>query len=149
MFESVAALQAEHDDLQRQLSDPALHSDPARSKRVNRRYAELSRIVAAHTAWSESIEDLLQTNEVISQASAEDLDGLTLSIIEHFTLVRAKVAECGGCHVSIVHLVRLSFTCAAIRSGGGLCPPGRGGRWTPPPRARRRTGNTASVGSVT
>ena len=47
MFESVSSLLAEHEDLQNQLADPELHSDPARSKRVNRRYAELSRIVAA------------------------------------------------------------------------------------------------------
>ena len=51
MFESVAGLLAEHEDLQQQLSDPALHADPARSKKVNRRYAELSRIVAAHSEW--------------------------------------------------------------------------------------------------
>ena len=48
MFESVQTLLAEHDELQVQLSDPDLHSDPARSKKVNRRYAELARIVAAY-----------------------------------------------------------------------------------------------------
>ncbi|MDF2444408.1 MAG: peptide chain release factor 1, partial [Subtercola sp.] len=50
MFESVETLLIEHDELQEQLADPALHSDPARSKKVNRRYAELSRIIAA---WRE------------------------------------------------------------------------------------------------
>ena len=39
MFESVQTLLAEHDELQAQLADPELHSDPARSKKVNRRYA--------------------------------------------------------------------------------------------------------------
>ncbi len=33
---------------------PALHADAARAKKVNRRYAELSRIVAAHTAWQQA-----------------------------------------------------------------------------------------------
>ena len=40
MFESVATLRAEHEQLQQQLGDPALHADPARAKKVNRRYAE-------------------------------------------------------------------------------------------------------------
>jgi len=41
MFESVLTLQAEFDELQSELADPELHSNPARSKKVNRRYAEL------------------------------------------------------------------------------------------------------------
>ena len=51
MFESVKSLIEEHQAVQEELSDPALHADAARSKRVNRRYAELSRIVAAYDAW--------------------------------------------------------------------------------------------------
>ena len=35
----------EHGELQEELADPALHADAARAKKVNRRYAELSRIV--------------------------------------------------------------------------------------------------------
>ena len=58
MFESVNTLIAEHDDLQRQLSDPELHGDPVRSKRVNRRYAELSRIVASYHEWKQLSDDL-------------------------------------------------------------------------------------------
>ena len=53
MFESVLTLQAEHDELQSQLADPELHANPARSKKVNRRYAELSRIIAAWSEWKE------------------------------------------------------------------------------------------------
>lgn len=45
--ESLAQLRAEHTDLQEQLADPELHSNPARAKKVNRRYAELSQIIAA------------------------------------------------------------------------------------------------------
>ena len=47
MFESVQQLLAEHDELQSQLADPELHGDPVRARKVNRRYAELSRIAAA------------------------------------------------------------------------------------------------------
>jgi peptide chain release factor 1 len=67
MFESVKTLLAEHEDLQGQLSDPALHSDPVRSKRVNRRYAELSRIVAAYHEWRELTDDLAAATEMADE----------------------------------------------------------------------------------
>lgn len=51
MFESVAGLLAEHEDLTQQLSDPALHADAARAKKVNRRYAELNQIKSAYESW--------------------------------------------------------------------------------------------------
>ena len=53
MFESVQPLLDEHAQLQEELADPALHADAARAKKVNRRYAELSRIVAANAAWQD------------------------------------------------------------------------------------------------
>src|SRR5690606_26586463 len=64
MFESVQSLLAEHDELQEQLADPELHSDPARSKRVNRRYAELARIVAAYNEWSTLTDDVAAATEM-------------------------------------------------------------------------------------
>ena len=67
MFESVKTLLAEHEDLQGQLSDPALHSDPVRSKRVNRRYAELSRIVAAYHEWRGLSDDLEAATEMADE----------------------------------------------------------------------------------
>ena len=48
MFESVDALIAEYAELQEKLGDPAVHADPGRSKKLNRRFAELSKIIAAH-----------------------------------------------------------------------------------------------------
>ncbi|HKP07435.1 MAG TPA: peptide chain release factor 1, partial [Microbacterium sp.] len=39
MFESVQPMLVEHGELQEELADPALHADPARAKKVNRRYA--------------------------------------------------------------------------------------------------------------
>ena len=53
MFESVQTLIDEHRRVQEELSDPAVHADAARAKRVNRRYAELSRIVAAYETHSQ------------------------------------------------------------------------------------------------
>ncbi len=70
MFESVATLLAEHEDLQEQLADPELHSNPAKSKKVNRRYAELSRIVAAFHAWRQLTDDLAAAQEMAGEDAA-------------------------------------------------------------------------------
>jgi peptide chain release factor 1 len=67
MFESVVTLLAEHEDLQEQLADPELHSNPAKSKRVNRRYAELSRIAAVYHEWRALTDDLEAAKEMASE----------------------------------------------------------------------------------
>ena len=67
MFESVKSLLAEHEELQEQLADPELHSNPARSKKVNRRYAELSRIVDAYNRWAALTDDLAAAREMASE----------------------------------------------------------------------------------
>ncbi|MWB99301.1 peptide chain release factor 1 [Agromyces seonyuensis] len=84
MFETVQALIAEHGELQEQLADPALHADPARAKKVNRRYAELSRIVAAHEAWTQSVDDLDAARELAKEddAFAEEIPALEASLAE-------------------------------------------------------------------
>jgi len=84
VFESVAVLLAEHDDLQVQLSDPAVHADAGRAKRINRRYAELSRIVAAHTAWTQAQEDLEAARELAEEddAFADEVPGLESGLAE-------------------------------------------------------------------
>ena len=84
MFESVQALLAEHDELQRELSDPALHSDAARAKKVNRRYAELSRIVHAHAAWLQAGEDLAAAQELAKEDDgfAEEVPALEQALAE-------------------------------------------------------------------
>ncbi|CAM5526397.1 peptide chain release factor 1 [Leifsonia shinshuensis] len=84
MFESVSGLIAEHDDLQQQLSDPELHSDPVRSKKVNRRYAELSRIVASYNQWKQLSDDLEAARELAAEdeAFAEEIPGLEQSLEE-------------------------------------------------------------------
>ncbi|MDQ1583054.1 MAG: peptide chain release factor 1 [Microbacteriaceae bacterium] len=84
MFESVNSLLAEHDGLQEQLADPELHSDPVRSKRVNRRYAELSRIVAAYQSWKQIEDDLAAARELAAEdeAFAEEIPGLEETLEE-------------------------------------------------------------------
>lgn len=70
MFESVQTLIDEHRRVQEELSDPAVHADAARAKRVNRRYAELSRIVAAHEAWTGAVDDLEAARELAREDEA-------------------------------------------------------------------------------
>ncbi|HEY9366460.1 MAG TPA: PCRF domain-containing protein, partial [Agromyces sp.] len=78
MFESVQSLLSEHAKLQEELADPALHADAARAKKVNRRYAELSRIVSAHSAWLEAQDDLAAARELAKEdeAFAEEVPAL-------------------------------------------------------------------------
>ncbi|GAA4060437.1 peptide chain release factor 1 [Agromyces indicus] len=84
MFESVRALIAEHGELQEELADPALHADAARAKRVNRRYAELSRIVTAHDAWQQAQNDLEAARELAKEdaAFAEEVPALEEQLAE-------------------------------------------------------------------
>ena len=86
MFESVKTLLAEHEELQEQLADPELHSNPAKSKKVNRRYAELSRIAAAYHQWQQLTDDVAAATEMAAEdaAFAAELPGLQteLDVIE-------------------------------------------------------------------
>ncbi|MDR6866445.1 peptide chain release factor 1 [Microbacterium resistens] len=78
MFESVQTLIDEHREVERELSAPDLHADAARAKRVNRRYAELSRIVKAHEDWVAAEDDLAAARELAREdaAFAEEVPAL-------------------------------------------------------------------------
>jgi peptide chain release factor 1 len=78
VFDSVQALLAEHEQLQQQLADPAIHADAARAKKVNRRYAELNQIVAAHSALQQAHDDLAAARELAreDEAFAEEVPSL-------------------------------------------------------------------------
>ncbi len=70
MFEAVEELIGEHADLERRLADPALHADQAGARRVNKRYAELTPIIAAYHAWKQTGEDI----ETARELAADDPD---------------------------------------------------------------------------
>jgi len=70
VFESVKGLIDEHRAVEQQLSDPAVHADAALAKRVNRRYAELSRIVKAHEDWLAASDDLEAARELAREDEA-------------------------------------------------------------------------------
>ena len=82
MFESVQQLLTEFEELEGQLADPELHSDPVKSKKVNRRYAELSRIVAAYRDWRTLTDDLAAAIEMADddESFAAEVPALTDSL---------------------------------------------------------------------
>ena len=84
MLESVQPLLAEHASLQEQLSDAAVHQNPALAKKLNRRYAEVSAIVAAYHQVVELNEDLAATKELAKEdeAFASELPGVEQKLQE-------------------------------------------------------------------
>ncbi len=90
MFESVDSLIAEHEALQEQLGDPAVHADAARAKKLNRRYAELSQIVAAYENWQQADEDLIAARELAKddEAFADEVPSLEQALTERAEKLR-------------------------------------------------------------
>jgi peptide chain release factor 1 len=84
MLDSVQPLLAEHASLQEQLSDAAVHQNPALAKKLNRRYAEVSAIVAAYHQVVELNEDLAATKELAKEdeAFANELPGVEQKLQE-------------------------------------------------------------------
>lgn len=70
LFSSVSALRAEHASLQEELADPELHANAARARKVNRRYAELSQILAAADAHEGLVGDLEAARELAKEDDA-------------------------------------------------------------------------------
>jgi peptide chain release factor 1 len=67
VFEAVETLLAEHAELERRLSDPAIHADQAEARKVGRRYAELGQVVSAYEAWKQTNDDLSAARELGSE----------------------------------------------------------------------------------
>ncbi|MDY0909117.1 peptide chain release factor 1 [Microbacterium sp. CFBP9034] len=90
MFDSVRALIEEHKAVQEELSDPAVHADAARAKRVNRRYAELSRIVKANEDWAAASDDLEAARELAKEddAFAEEVPALEAVVSDAYERLR-------------------------------------------------------------
>ncbi|HZG03470.1 MAG TPA: peptide chain release factor 1 [Streptomyces sp.] len=70
MFEAVEELIGEHADLEKQLADPAIHTDQAHARRLNKRYAELTPIVDTYRAWKRTGDDIATAREL----AADDPD---------------------------------------------------------------------------
>jgi peptide chain release factor 1 len=64
MFESCIELLDEYSDVELQLSDPAVHGDQTKARRLGRRFAELGPIVAAYREWLSATDDLEAAREL-------------------------------------------------------------------------------------
>lgn len=90
MFTSIEGLLAEHAELQNVLSDAAVHADPARAKKLNRRYAELNQIVAAHNDWETTKNDIEAARELAKDdpAFAEELPEMEETLVQQAEKLR-------------------------------------------------------------
>jgi peptide chain release factor 1 len=71
--QAIDALVAEHADLELQLSDPELHSNPGTARKVGRRFAQLAPIVATHRKLTSARDDLETARELaVDDASFAD-----------------------------------------------------------------------------
>lgn len=84
MLDSVKALLAEHAELQEKLSDSSVHANPALAKKLNRRYAELSTIVAAYNSVIQITDDLAAAKELAKEdeAFAEEVPANEAKLVE-------------------------------------------------------------------
>ncbi|WP_197381859.1 peptide chain release factor 1 [Mycolicibacterium mengxianglii] len=75
---AIDALVAEHADLERQLSDPALHADAANARRAGRRFAQLAPIVGTYRKLETARGDLEAARELAAEDAsfAEELADL-------------------------------------------------------------------------
>src|ERR687883_705440 len=70
MFEAVEELVGEHADLEKKLADPSVHADQANARKLNKRYAELTPIVATYRSWKQAGDDI----ETARELAADDPD---------------------------------------------------------------------------
>jgi peptide chain release factor 1 len=91
MFDSVDALIAEYAELQQKLGDPAVHADAGLSKKLNRRFAELSKIVAAHEKMVGLTDDLAAAKELASEdeSLAAEVPSLESSLADATEVLRS------------------------------------------------------------
>lgn len=69
MFEAVEDLIGEHADLEERLADPAVHADQNEARRLNKRYAELTPVVAVYRRWRRAGEDIEAARELAAEDS--------------------------------------------------------------------------------
>jgi len=67
VFERLADLAAEHAQLELDLSDPAIHTNPDRARTLSRRYGELTPIVHAYAEWQQTTADEATARELASE----------------------------------------------------------------------------------
>src|SRR3954452_10216170 len=94
MFETAAPLREEFAALEASLSDPTIHADLARARRVGRRYAELTPIVKALEEYDRLSGDLAAARELADEdagfaAEARALETQLQPVVERLTRLLA------------------------------------------------------------
>ncbi|MEZ0341739.1 peptide chain release factor 1 [Mycobacterium sp. pV006] len=80
----IDAVLAEHADLQQRMADPELHADPGAARKVGRRFAQISPIVATHSKLEAARGDLEAARELAAADSsfAAEVEELTATVAE-------------------------------------------------------------------
>ncbi|HET9871036.1 MAG TPA: peptide chain release factor 1 [Propionibacteriaceae bacterium] len=94
MFESAHHLRDEFAELEAALSDPAIHADVARARKVGRRYAELTPIVRGMEEYERLADDLTAARELAGEdetfaLEAEQLEAQLAVVTERLTRLLA------------------------------------------------------------
>ena len=70
MFDRLGELAGEHAELERALADPSVHADADQARKLAKRYAELTPIVAAFREWQQAGEDEQAARELAPEDPA-------------------------------------------------------------------------------
>src|SRR3954451_18006961 len=81
---AIDAILSEHADLERQLSDPDLHSDAGQARKVGRRFAQLAPIVSTYRKLEPARGDLQARRELVAgdESFADEVDELSKTVDE-------------------------------------------------------------------
>ena len=94
MFESAAPLRDEFAELEKSMADAATHADPAKAKKIGRRYAELTPIVKALSEYDQLVDDIDTARELAEadSAFAEEIPEMELRLSEVTALLTRLLA---------------------------------------------------------
>ena len=66
-FASAHEMVREYQALEKEMADPAIHSDQGKARQLGRRYAQLGPVVAGYNAWKSAADDLATAREMATE----------------------------------------------------------------------------------
>ena len=66
-FASAHDMVREYQALEKEMADPAIHSDQGKARQLGRRYAQLGPVVAGYNAWKSAADDLATAREMATE----------------------------------------------------------------------------------
>jgi len=82
-----------HAEVERLISDPDVHRDPARYRDLMREHSQLSEIVEAHNEYSRLQQELADTKELIEAESDTELKDMARSELDELNDLRDKLEQ--------------------------------------------------------